>query len=264
MKREKVEHDPLSFFADAATNKVHHEEEEEEEEPVPEPVPEPEPQMQPAPVQKAVKSKGVKFSEPDPVVEEPKRNKSVEQPSVPPQKPHETIDELFSSEYNRKTDQLLAATADDIFSEENSPFSTKSSGKIDTSILKGAIDYKKTDDDDISDLKVSMLLEREDGLDQSIFGHTNAITQKIVQKKKKHNTELDNEQDFLKELDEITINNPKFASSMSRSNDSQTDKNAKVSTSTTQEKKKDIDLNSFDINSYITEESSTSGGGLFD
>jgi hypothetical protein len=284
MNRAKTDFDPLSFFAHESEHKPE-EPEEEEEEPV-------------IPQKKTVNVKPVEYSNynssetarPGIVKEAPSNSVSKSADSNTKQtQPHQRVKEappvdvLFSDEYNRKT-ELLLSTEEDLFkSEENSPNPTKKDDIIPSSTKLSKpkqlssgnmIDYRKTDDDDISDLRVAKLLEKEEGLDESIFGSStvNSIQQnKIIQKKKlaSANNELENESNFLKELDEITIGSkPKYTSTLSKSGDSYASNssmnNKPSSTSNLPEKKVNIDLDSLDINSYINQQASSSGGGLFD
>jgi hypothetical protein len=281
MNRAKTDFDPLSFFVHESEHKP--EEPEEEEEPV-------------IPQKKTVTIKQVEYSKPTTnynssetlrpaaVKEVPKSNVSnTKQTHHQPVKEAPPVDVLFSDEYNRKT-ELLLSTEEDLFkSEENSPKPTKvdilpsSTTTIFSKTSKPStssgttIDYRKRADDDISDLRVAKLLEKEEGLDESIFGSStvSSIQQnKIIQKKKlaSTNNELENESNFLKELDEITIGSkPKYTSTLSKSGDSYSSSTNKPSSTTdTQEKKVNLDLDSLDINSYINQEASSSGGGLFD
>lgn len=279
LQRKKVEVDPLSFFIEEDHKKLFDDE--------PEPEPEQETQKEPIklvrhveqqgplPVKEIPQSKGVKFADPEPLKEE--TPKPVLKSALKSSKPAETsqkktkdntsIDVLFSAEYNRKTELLLSSEEDFFASEENSPkprSPVPTTSNVTNLTKSAAIDFKKTDDDDISDLQVSKLLEREKGLDEQLFGNSSSAIPKNS-KPTARNTELDAEQDFLKELDEITISSKsKLASSLSKSNEFDKKPTRLNTSSIGVGKKIDIDINALDINSYINQESNDDSGGLFD
>lgn len=275
LARNKVEVDPLSFFIEEDHKKLFEDEPEEEvEEPPIQPT-------KPVVVQKEVKPRGVQFTDPEPVKEEVVKpalksalkstttKAATNQPQQQkPKKDDTSLDVLFSAEYNRKTELLLSAEEDFFASEDNSPKPKSPVPSVTTTSKSSLIDFKKTDDDDISDLQVAKLLEREKGLDEQIFGNKSTTTQKSLRTGgggAVKSNEFDAEQNFLKELDEITISSKsRIASSLSRSNDSSDQRSAKLSTASIANKKVDIDINSLDINSYINQETNDDGGGLFD
>lgn len=119
------------------------------------------------------------------------------------------------------------------------------------------IDFNK-DEDDISDLNVTRLLEKEDNLDFKLFGRTETAA---VQKEKVQQrlNDLDKEDDFLRQIDELTQKaslSPKASSSTATVN---VVSSSTPSTTVTT----DIDIASLDLSAYIAQESSNSGG-LFD
>ncbi len=116
------------------------------------------------------------------------------------------------------------------------------------------------EDDDVSDLNVAKLLEREEQLDFNMFGKVSSATEK--QKIAKKKMDLDQESDFLKQLDEITISSSKRLSNstsslIGTSRSSDTANKTSIAPTTV------VDLNALNLDEYISQHAS-SGGGLFD
>lgn len=194
----------------------------------------------------------------EPEVVQPKPSiVSKQSDKTPPPKPATLADLLtpstISSEYN---------TEDDIF--RSVPTAVKAdklpkSSSIKASVAK--IDFNK-EDDEIGDLQVSSLLEKEDKLDYALFGKVESTQEKKVVQQKKPMMEIEAETDFLRQLDELTAK-ASTSSYVSGKASEERDTKIAVPTAAVAAPKKELDLNSLDLNAYIEQESS-SGGGLFD
>lgn len=161
---------------------------------------------------------------------------------------------------------------DDLFSygipQKESESSQRPAAKVSTNANStksavGKIDFNK-DEEDISDLKVAQILEKEESLDYKLFGRVET-SESVQQRVQKRLNDLDKEDDFLRQLDELTAKasaattaTSTTSSAASGAQSSTSPVSSSVAKSTT-----DIDIAAFDLNAYIAQESS-GGGGLFD
>jgi hypothetical protein len=140
---------------------------------------------------------------------------------------------------------------------------TSTKSPVNTKSVAVKYDFNK-DDEDISDLNVTKLLEKEDDLDYKLFGKTESVEQQQAKVKSRLN-DINREDDFLRELDVLT---KKAAVSSKAQTTTKTTTDFDLDFLGTEKKSsskstKEIDISSLDLNAYIEQESS-SGGGLFD
>jgi hypothetical protein len=157
---------------------------------------------------------------------------------------------------------------EDIFSFTKEASSSSKKQQQQTYVPKpiAKIDFTNEDDDDVSDLNVAKLLEREEQLDFNLFGKVNTSTEKQRTAKKK--MDLDQESDFLKQLDEITTtSSKKLSASASKSSSATNEFDFQFSNKQNKQNQNpsttDFDINSLNLDDYISQNAS-SGGGLFD
>lgn len=266
LSRQKVDVDPLSFFASNPLDSFEEEDEHEiQQEPI-KPVKTETTQKEVQPIdsvetkpQRLVENVFVKAETTATSSTKPFNQEKVEST----RQPIASVEELFSSEYNA----LKQDPEEEFFKPYNSAANVKSSISTTTAVAKtiSQIDFKKDDEDDLSDLTVAKILEREEALDEELFGRRK-VAKQTIQPSKVH-ADLDKEANFLKELDELTtatsetLQTKTKPSTMTMSSDLFADD---VSLFKPSSNTLDIDLNTLDISSYINQESNISDGGLFD
>jgi hypothetical protein len=125
--------------------------------------------------------------------------------------------------------------------------------KSESSMLAKTVSQRDYVDDDLSDLKVSKLLETEEQLDFQLFGKSSS-NQRSTGKKK---MDFDHESDFLRQLDEITSTTSKKASTVTPV------PKASSTVKETASLPRELDFKDLDLNDYISQNSSSTGG-LFD
>lgn len=168
--------------------------------------------------------------------------------------------------------KIVEFEGDDLFSygipqKETEP-SQRPASKVSTStnIAKSSvakIDFNK-DEEDISDLKVAQILEKEESLDYKLFGRVET-SESVQQRVQKRLNDLDKEDDFLRQLDELTAKASAITTATSTTSSAASGPQSSTSpvNSSVAKSMADIDASSFDLNAYIAQESS-GGGGLFD
>lgn len=131
--------------------------------------------------------------------------------------------------------------------------------------LGGKVNTGDVDDNKLDDLKVGKLIEKEDALDYDLFGKKNIVQARsvgtILHKQKNASEMVDLEvesADVLNNLEKVTLKNDNvFTSILPQKSSTKTeDVPPMINTD-------DIDISKFDINAYINNNSSNSGG-LFD
>jgi hypothetical protein len=121
-------------------------------------------------------------------------------------------------------------------------------------LIRGATD--EADEENVKDLKVSKLLEREEDLDYDLFGKAKPVVAPlatVVGKKNMDIFEFESDE-YINELEKLTNKKEKDISS------SKLISNPAIAAVAT---KADIDIGSLDLNAYIAQQSESSGG-LFD
>lgn len=201
----------------------------------------------------------VLFEGTEPEIVRPKPVATSKQSVKTPLKPAITVAEdlltpsTISSEYN--TEDNIFRSVPTAAKAEKSPKSTKAA------VAK--IDFNK-EDDEIGDLQVASLLEKEDKLDYALFGKVESIQEKKVVQQKKPMMEIEAETDFLRQLDELTAKASTSSYTFPQTPEArEVDNPVAIQGSTPTAAPKELDLNSLDLNAYIEQESG-SGGGLFD
>lgn len=173
-------------------------------------------------------------------------------PPLPPPKEDYHGDELFG--YGNSTTVEVSSTE----------AVREPSAKVAATSPKAGVakfDFQK-DDDDISDLKVSKLLEKEEDLDFNLFGKIESA-EVVQQRVQKRLNDLEREDDFLRQLDELTSKASLSTSPAPLTSSTKATSTVNASVSSASTTSSEFDISSFDINAYIAQESNESGG-LFD
>jgi hypothetical protein len=173
-------------------------------------------------------------------------------PPLPPSKEDYHGDELFG--YGNSTTVGVSSTE----------AVREPSAKVAAISLKAGVakfDFQK-DDDDISDLKVSKLLEKEENLDFNLFGKIESA-EVVQQRVQMRLNDLEREDDFLRQLDELTSKASLSTSPAPMVSSTKATSTVSASASSASTTSSEFDISSFDINAYIAQESNESGG-LFD
>jgi hypothetical protein len=200
-----------------------------------------------------------------PVLPEPVQETIVSPPKAPEEVTPKQVAAKVSPEKPAPAPvvEAIPKVQEDIFLvNESTPVSAPTT--LPTSPKKEDIPKKQTiirSDEDISDLAVASILEREENLDYDMFGKVDMSAKPRAMRTKQT---LEEDLSFLEELDKITRLDGNKAETESTVKQSAVSNNGGSESSGSSKALVDVDINNFNLDDYISQQMEDSDGGLFD